>query len=306
VRSGIQAALAAYVLWGLFPLYWGFLEPATPWEVLAARVVFSLLCLMALVTAVGEWPRVREVFASPRSRRLLAFAAFVVSVNWGVFIWGVANGHVVDASLGYFINPLVSVALGVLVLGERLRAMQWLALGLAGASVIYATVALGRLPWLALVLALSFGFYGLAKKLAGVDAIPSLTYEMTVLTPFAVAYLATLVARGQLQFGSNGVGHALLMFGAGPVTTLPLLLFGYAAHRVPLSVLGPLQYLAPTMQLLIGVVVLSEPKPAQRWLGFIGVWAALVLFTVDGLRVSRRNAAAHGPASPGAVEPSAG
>lgn len=287
LRAGVYAGLAAYALWGLFPLYWGFLEPATPWEVLAARVVFSLVCLVALVSAVGQWDLVRGIFANRRKRRLLAVAAAVVSVNWGVFIWGVANDHVVDASLGYFINPLVSIALGVLVLRERLRALQWLAVGIAGVSVAYSTVAVGRLPWLALVLAFSFGLYGLTKKLAGVDAIPSLTYEMVVLTPFASAYLAWLAARGELAIGSYGWGHALLMAGAGPVTALPLLLFGYAAHRVPLTILGPLQYLAPSIQLVIGVWVFGEPMTTQRWLSFAGVWLALVVFTVDGLRSAR-------------------
>lgn len=287
MKTGVYSALGAYVLWGLFPLYWGYLAPASPWEVLAARVIFSLACLVLLVSAVRQWSLVRGITASRRTRNLLVLAALVVSVNWGVFIWGVDNGHVVDASLGYFINPLVSVALGVIVLSERLRPLQWLAVALAAASVAYSTFALGRLPWIALVLAFSFGFYGLAKKLAGVDAIPSLTFEMMVLLPLALVYLGWLAGRGELAFGAYGAGHALLMAGAGPVTAAPLLLFGFAAHRVPLTVLGPLQYLAPTIQLIIGVWVLNEPMTTQRWLGFVGVWIALGVFTFDALRTAR-------------------
>ncbi len=286
-RAGVAAGFSAYLLWGLFPLYWGFLEPATPEEVLAARVLFSLVSLAILVTVVGQWPIVRSVLGHPRQRLILAIAAILVSVNWGVFIWAVANGHVVDASLGYFINPLVSVGLGVLVLHERLRALQWLAVAIATMAVLYATVALGRLPWIALVLAFSFGFYGLAKKLAGVDAIPSLTVETLLLSPFALAFMVWLASQGTLAFGANGVGHALLMMGAGPVTALPLLFFGFAAYRVPLSILGPLQYIAPSIQLAIGVLWFDEPMSAERWLAFAGVWLALVVFTVDAVRASR-------------------
>ena len=287
LRAGIASGFAAYCLWGLFPLYWGFLEPATPTEVLAARVVFSLVCMAILVTVVRQGPAVRAVLADPRRRWILAMAAFVVSLNWGVFIWAVSVDHVVDASLGYFINPLVSVALGVVVLRERLRPLQRTAVVIAAVAVLYATVALGSLPWVALILAFSFGSYGLLKKLAGVDAIASLTVEMIILTPFALAYLGWLAERGELALGQHGWQHALLMAGAGPVTALPLLLFGFAAHRVPLSVLGPLQYVTPSLQLIIGVWLLGEPMSTERWLAFVGVWIALVVFTVDLVRVSR-------------------
>jgi chloramphenicol-sensitive protein RarD len=289
LRAGVASGVVAYVLWGLFPLYWGFLAPASPYEVLASRMVFALLSLALLVTVVGQWPVVAAVLRDRRARVILLLAAVVVSVNWGVFIWAVANELVVDASLGYFINPLVSVALGVLVLRERLRALQWLAVGIATVAVLYATFSLGRIPWVALVLAFSFGFYGLAKKLAGVDAIPSLTVETLYMTPLALAYLGWLWTQGTLTFGQEGLGHALLMAGAGPVTALPLLFFGFAAHRVPLSVLGPLQYVAPSLQLAIGVWLFHEPMSPQRWLGFVGVWIALVVFTVDAVRSSRGN-----------------
>jgi chloramphenicol-sensitive protein RarD len=289
LRAGVASGFVAYILWGLFPLYWGLLEPASPLEVLAARMVFALASLAVLVTIVGQWPVVRAVLRDRRSRTILLGAALLVSLNWGVFIWAVANDLVVDASLGYFINPLVSVALGVLVLRERLRALQWLAVAIAAVAVLYATLSLGRLPWVALVLAFSFGFYGLAKKLAGVDAVASLTVETMYMTPFALAYLAWLGVQGSLALGSHGVGHALLVVGAGPVTALPLLFFGFAAHRVPLSVLGPLQYVAPSLQLAIGVWWLDEPMSPERWLGFVGVWIALVVFTVDAMRAARRS-----------------
>ena len=287
LRAGIASGFAAYCLWGLFPLYRGFLEPAAPTEVLAARVVFSLVCMAVLVTVVRQWSAVRAVLADRRRRWILAMAAFVVSLNWGVFIWAVSVDHVVDASLGYFINPLVSVALGVVVLRERLRPLQRTAVVIAAVAVLYATVALGSLPWVALILAFSFGSYGLLKKLAGVDAIASLTVEMIILTPFALAYLGWLADRGELALGQYGWAHALLMAGAGPVTALPLLLFGFAAQRVPISVLGPLQYVTPSLQLIIGVWLLGEPMSTERWLAFVGVWIALVAFTVDLVRVSR-------------------
>jgi chloramphenicol-sensitive protein RarD len=286
-RAGVASGFSAYVLWGLFPLYWGLLEPATPAEVLAARVLFSLAFLAVLVALTRQRAAVRGVLADRRRLGILAVAAAFVSVNWGVFIWAVDNDHVVDASLGYFINPLVSIALGVLVLRERLRRLQWLAVGIAAAAVLYATVSLGRPPWVALVLAFSFGFYGLAKKLAGVDAVPSLTVEMLVLAPVAAGYLAWLLSTDQLVLGAQGWAHAVFMVGAGPVTALPLLLFGAAAHRVPLSVLGPLQYVAPSLQLVLGVWVLEEPMSTERWMAFVGVWIALVVFTVDAVRVAR-------------------
>lgn len=287
LRAGVASGLAAYLLWGLFPLYWGFLEPATPTEVLAARVVFSLATLAILVTVVRQWGAVGAVLRDPRSRWLLAAAAVVVSVNWGVYIWSVDNEHVVEASLGYFINPLVSIAMGVLVLREQLRALQWLAVAIAAIAVLYASVALGQVPWIALILAFSFGTYGLLKKLAGVDAVPSLTVELIILTPFAFAYMMWLLARDELALGQYGWGHALLMIGAGPVTALPLLFFGFAAHRVPLTLLGPLQYLTPSMQLLIGVWWLCEPMTPQRWASFVIVWIGLVVFTFDAVRHAR-------------------
>ncbi len=217
-RAGIIAGVGAYLFWGLFPLYWGFLEPATPYEVLAARMVFALLSLVLLVAVAHQWAEVRGVLSNRRQSAILAVASVLVSVNWGVFIWAVANDMVVDTALGYFINPLVSVALGVLVLRERLRSLQWVAVAIASAAVLYATVSLGSPPWVALALAFSFGFYGLATKIAGVDAIPSLFVQTLFLTPFALGYLVWLAGRDELTIGHEGIGHTLLMIGAGPVT----------------------------------------------------------------------------------------
>ena len=291
-RAGVTAGAVAYLCWGLFPLYWGYLEPASPTEVLAARVVFSLACLIPLVVALAhQTDEVRRVFADRRSVVLLAIAAALVSVNWGVFIWAVAHKHVVDTALGYFINPLVSVALGVLVLRERLRRLQWVAVGIASVSVLYATVSLGTPPWIALSLAFSFGLYGLASKLSGVDAIPSMFVQTLFLMPFALAYLMWLSSRGELAFGHHGAGHTALMVLAGPVTALPLLLFNYAAHRVSLTLVGLLQYIAPTLQLIIGLWLLGEPMSAQRWVAFVGVWIALGVFSLDALRHARARSA---------------
>lgn len=286
-RSGIAPGIAAYVLWGLFPLYWGYLAPASPWEVLAARVVFALVCLFGLVTALARWSLVAAVWRDPRRRWLLSVGAAVVSVNWGTFIWAVDHGHVVECSLGYFINPLVSIALGVIVLAERMRPAQWVAVGIAAVAVGWSAISVGRIPWIALILAFSFGSYGLVKKLAGVDATASLTFEMCVVAPLALGYLVLLGARAELSMFEHGWGHFLLMAGAGPVTTLPLLFFGMAARRVPLTTLGLLQYLAPSIQLVIGVFVLNEVMTSSRWLAFLGIWVALAVFSVDSLAATR-------------------
>jgi chloramphenicol-sensitive protein RarD len=262
-------------MWGLFPLYWPLLEPAGALEILAHRFVWSFLFLVLLLTVTRNWGSLRPVLRSRRRMLLLLAAAGFVSVNWGTYIWAVNNGHVVESSLGYFINPLVSVALGVLVLRESLRPMQWAAFGY------------GRLPWVALVLAFSFGTYGLVKKLAGVDAVPSLTVETSYLVPVALVYLGWLQLTGSPAFPHTSVPHTLLMAGVGVVTALPLLAFGAAAIRIPLTMIGLLQYIAPVLQFLIGIAVFREPMPAVRWVGFVIVWVALAVFSVDAVRHTR-------------------
>lgn len=250
-------------------------------------MLWSFVFLLIITAVMRSWGQVRTALADRRVRLLLLAAAALVSVNWGTYIWSVNNGYVVEASLGYFINPLVSVALGVVVLGETLRRTQWLAVGIAGLAVLVLTASYGRPPWIALILAFSFGLYGLARKQAGVQAVPALTIETGLQTPFALVYLAVLAFGGGLTFGDDPANSAMLMT-AGVATTVPLLLFGAAAIRLPLVVLGLLQYLAPIIQFLIGVTYFGEHMPTSRWIGFSLVWLALVVFTVDVVRHSRR------------------
>jgi chloramphenicol-sensitive protein RarD len=286
LRRGTLLGVAAYLAWGLFPLYWPLLEPAGSIEILSHRVVWSLgfvgLALLVLPRRLRTLPRDR------RRLGLLAVAAVVIGVNWGLYIWGVNHDHVVETSLGYFVNPLVTVALGVVVLGERLRRLQWTAVGVAAVGVAVLTIDAGRPPWIALVLAMSFGTYGLVKKVVGVAAAPGLFVETALLAPVALGYLLAIGATGSGTFTSEGTGHLLLLAGAGPVTALPLLAFAGAAAVVPLSRLGLMQYLTPTIQFLIGVLVRHEPFGAGRVVGFTIVWLALVMFTVDGASNRRR------------------
>ena len=286
-RRGTAYGAGAYLIWGLFPLYWPLLEPAGPVEVLAHRVLWSLLVVAVLLAVLRRW---REVVDAVRDRaRLwrLTAAAVVIGVNWGTYIHGVNSGQVVETSLGYFVNPLVTVLLGVLVLGERLRPAQWAALGVAGLAVAVLTVENGRPPWIALALACSFGAYGLLKKTAGVGAVEGLAVETAVLAPLAAGYLLLLGPAGTVP--GEGGGHALLLASAGVVTAVPLLLFGAAATRVPLTTLGLLQYLAPSLQFVVGVVVRHEPMGGLRLAGFVLVWAALAGFTLDLLHARRRS-----------------
>ena len=285
-REGLAYGIGAYALWGLFPLFWPLLEPASAPEVLAHRVLWSLVLMGLLVRVTRGWSAVRAVTA-PQVRRL-AVASVLLACNWGLYIYGVNSGQVVETSLGYFINPLVSVALGVLVLGERLRPVQQLAIGFAVAAVAVLTVENGRPPYIALGLAFSFGTYGLLKKQANVGALASLTIETAVTGPLAALYLLGLAAAGTGTFTGHGPDHVLLLISSGVVTAVPLLLFGAAATRIPLVTLGVLQYLAPTLQLLVGVAVRHEPFGAVRLVGFGLVWVALAVFTGDLVRHHRR------------------
>lgn len=284
--AGLAAGLGAYAWWGLLPLYFPLLVPAGAVEIVAHRVVWSLGLCLGLLAVTRGWAAFTSALRDPRARRMLALAAALVAVNWLVFVYAVFTEQVVDAALGYFVNPLVTVALAVLVLGERLRGVQWVAVSLGAAAVVVIAVGYGRLPWIALVLAGSFGLYGLVKNRVGrsVPAVAGLAVETLVLAPLAAVYLVMLSLAGTASFGAVGPAHALALAGSGVVTATPLLLFGAAARRLPLSTLGLLQYLAPTMHLVIGVVVLREDMPPARWAGFALVWAALILLTGDGLR----------------------
>ncbi len=287
-RRGALLGAAAYLLWGGFPLYFPLLEPAGPVEILAHRVFWSALTMGLLVVLLGRTRQVRAILADRRTVVLLVAAAAVISVNWGTFIYGVTSDRVVETSLGYFINPLVTVLMGVLILSERLRPLQWAALGVAGLAVLLLALDYGRPPWVALTLAFSFGTYGLLKKTAGVGAVESLAVETAVLAPLAGAYAAWLVLTGASTFGTEGPGHSALIVSTGIVTAIPLICFGAAATRVPLVTLGMLQYIAPVLQFALGVLWFGEDMPLGRWVGFILVWIALVVFTVEATTHHRR------------------
>jgi chloramphenicol-sensitive protein RarD len=287
-RRGLLLGVAAYGIWGLFPLYWPLLEPAGAIEILAHRIVWSLVTMALLVVALGRAAALRRLVADRRVALLLASAACLITVNWAVYIWGVNNGHVVETALGYYVNPLVTVLLGVFVLGERLRRGQWAAMAVAGLAVVVLTADYGRLPWVAIVLALSFGSYGLCKKQANTPAIESITFETMVIGPVALGYVAWLSAHGDSSFTGHGPWHALLFMSTGVVTAVPLICFGGAAIRVPMVTLGLLQYLTPTLQFLLGILYFHEDMPVGRWVGFALVWAALAMFTLDSVRHQRR------------------
>lgn len=286
-RLGVASGLAAYSMWGLFPLYFPLLEPAGGLEIVAHRVVWSVVFVALLLTVVRRWGHVRAALTDRRTLLVLTGAALLIAANWLIFVYGVNSGHVVETSLGYFVNPLVSVLLGVVVFGERLRRLQWVAVGIAAVAVAVLTVDYGRPPWIALSLAVSFGLYGLMKKLVRVEAAPGLFVETLLVTVPAIAVLAVLHADGSGTFGNAGAGHAVLLAVSGVATAVPLLLFAAAARRIPLSTIGLLQYVTPLMQLSVGVFVYDEPMPPARLAGFAIVWLALAVFTADTLRHAR-------------------
>ncbi|MFB4289066.1 EamA family transporter RarD [Nonomuraea sp. ATR24] len=287
LRRGVLFGVAAYAMWGLFPLYWPLLKPSGAVEILAHRIVWSLVAVVAVLLVRRHWSWVKELVRQPRKLGLLTVAAVVITVNWGTYIYAVNTGHVVESALGYFINPLVSVLFGVLLLKERLRPLQWTAVGFGALAVLVLTVNYGRPPYMALVLAVSFAVYGLVKKQANVGAAESLTVETLVLLVPALAYLTFLQQQGQSTFGTLGAGHAALLVGAGVITALPLLAFTASAIRVPLSTIGLLQYIAPVLQFLVGVLIAKETMPPSRWAGFAIVWIALAIFTYDSFRAAR-------------------
>jgi chloramphenicol-sensitive protein RarD len=283
-RRGVAFGVTAYGLWGLFPLYWSLLASAGALETLAHRMIWSLVVVVGVLAWTRRFGSFRAVVRDRRQFLLLTAAAVLISANWGAYIWGVTNGHVVETALGYFIGPLVSVLLGVVLLKERLRKAQWTAVALGAVAVVVLAIGYGEVPWIALVLAVSFATYGLVKKLAGAGAVESMAVETSVTLLPAVAYVVFLEASGDGTFTSLGVGHTLLLVGGGFVTMVPLLAFGAAAVRIPLSVIGLLQYMTPSMQFAFGVLVFGEQMPPERWLGFGIVWLALVVLTFDGLR----------------------
>lgn len=294
-RKGFLFGLAAYLLWGVFPLYFPLLAPAGPVEVLAHRVLWSAVVMVLVVVALRGGGRVRRVLADGRLRLLLSGSALLITVNWGVFIYAVTNGRVVESSLGYFMNPLVSVLAGVVLLGERLRPLQWTAVGLATSAVLGLSVENGRLPWIALTLAVTFAGYGLLRKRANAGTVEGLTVETGIVTPVAVGYLVWLGATGGSHAFTDAPWLLLLLATSGVVTATPLLLYGAAVTRAPLSSLGILFYINPTLQFLVGVVVKGEPMPPSRLLWYGIIWVALAVFTLDSLRGSRRDRIAAEP-----------
>jgi chloramphenicol-sensitive protein RarD len=287
--SGLTAAVTAFVIWGLFPLYLKPMAEVPALQIMAHRVVWCCLLVFAWLAVRGELGSVRAALADPASRLKLAASAALISLNWLLYVWAVTNGHTVEASLGYFINPLLNVVLGVALLKERLNRAQWLAVALAAIGVLYLTVVSARPPWIALTLAASFGTYGLIRKVVRVESVPGLATETLLLAPFAVALLLWAESQGTGAFGHSSTAIHALLVGSGLITALPLALFAYGARLIPLSTVGLVQYIGPTLQFLIGVLVFKEAFTAERAVGFVLIWTALAIYAADGAyRTGRR------------------
>lgn len=287
-RRGVAYGIGAYLCWGFFPLYWPLLDPAGSLEILAHRVVWSMILVLVLVTVAGKWGAMAAIAADRRLMLILAAASVMMALNWGGFIYGVTNGQVIETSLGYFINPLVTVLLAVFVLKEKLRPAQWTAVGIGTVAVVVLTVDYGRLPWIALLVAFSFAAYGFFKKTADLGAFEGLGMETAILFPLALAFLLFLQLHDELAFGHHGPANATLLIGTGVVTAIPLLLFSAAATRLSLTAIGVLQYLGPVIQFITGLTIFGESMTSARWVGFVLVWIALVIFTVDALKTHHR------------------
>jgi chloramphenicol-sensitive protein RarD len=291
MNKGVLAGIGAYTLWGLFPIYWKLLEQVPAIEILAHRIVWSLVFVATILILQKDWHWLRETLPNRRTLLIYTLAAILLSINWFTYIWAVNAGYVVEASLGYFINPLVNFILGVIFFKERLRAGQVAAVVLAVLGVVYLTVSYGSLPWISLVLAFTFGLYGLIKKIAPLESMHGFSLETMVLFLPALGFLLYRGASGQGAFMQDGFTITLLLILAGPVTSIPLLMFGFAARSIPLSMLGFIQYITPTMQFLLGVFVYNEPFPTSRLVGFCIIWLALLLYSIEGVRFNRRQKA---------------
>lgn len=288
-RRGYLYGAGAYLIWGVFPLYFRALEASGPFEIVAHRAMWSFVFATALIVVLRQWSKVRAALRVPRTAWTLAMAGLLITLNWTLYVWAVNSGHTLDAAMGYFINPLVSAFLAVVVLHEKLNPTQWVAFAFGGAAVVVLIVGYGSVPYFALGMAFSFALYGLVKKRVGatVPALPGFAVETGAVLPIAVGFVVYLTITGQ-QTATISAGHFGLLALAGPVTALPLLLFAGAASRLPLAAIGMLQYMTPIMQFLIGWLLFSEPLPPERLAGFVLVWIALVIFTVDALRSARR------------------
>jgi chloramphenicol-sensitive protein RarD len=297
--KGIGYGLSAYLIWGSFPLVIAMLSFADPFEIVVWRVIFGFAFGLAVILVTRKFSEYLSVFKQPKQLLWISLAAVVIYINWQVYVYAVADNHVLEASLGYFINPLVTIALATIFLKEKLNVLQWVAVGLGGVAVLILTFNYGQPPVIALTLALSFGIYGLAKNRLGgkVSALSSFTVETTLLLPLGIVQLVVLAGMMQIQFGYAGLAPSIGLAAYGVLTAIPLLLFGAAAKRVPLSYIGFMQYLTPTLQFLLGLLVFQEPMPAARWLGFAMVWFALSILSFDALRQLRNRSRLVAPVS---------
>jgi len=281
LKHGIWYGVGAYVAWGLLPLYWKGIDAVPAGQLIGHRIVWSFLTLAAVISLLNQWSALRAAISRPGVVRMYGLAAVLITINWFIYVWAVNHGFIVETSLGYFINPLVSVVFGVLVFGEELRQWQWIGVALAGGGVLYLTFAYGALPWIAIVLALSFGSYGAVKKKAPLGSIHGLTIETAILLVPAIVYVLYAERAGEGAFLRQGPAVDALLVSTGVVTTVPLLMFASALQRTPLSTMGVLQYIAPTLQLLLGVLVYREPFSRTQLIGFVIVWAGLIVFGLD-------------------------
>jgi len=287
MNKGVLYGIGAYVLWGFFPIYWKALHQVSALQVIGHRIGWSFIVLIIFILITKQWQEFRSVAFNAKTIGIYAVASVLLSINWLIYVWGVNAGFIVETSLGYFINPLLSVLLGVIFLRERLRPTQWIPVILAAVGVVYLTVVYGRLPWIALSLAFSFGIYGLVKKLAPLGSLYGLTLETAIVFPIALIYLVFVEVNGAGAFLHNGTRVDLFLAGAGIVTTIPLLMFASAAKQIPLTMVGILQYIAPTLQFLIGVFIYKEPFDQSHLIGFGIVWVALIVFWVENFTAHR-------------------
>ncbi len=297
MSRGVVWALVAYLIWGLSPLYWSAIDDVGAGDVLVWRIVATCAALALVHLGAGSWRRVLGHARDRRVRRMVLLTAGLLATNWLTFIWAVSTGHVLEASLGYFVNPLVSVALGVLVLGERLRRAQWVTVVLAAVGVVWLAVDVGSVPWVSLELAGTFGLYGLFRKTARIGSLDGLSLEVAAMTPVALVVVVARAATGAGVVGPGAAGRTVLLLASGLVTAAPLLLFAAAARRIDLSLVGIMQYLAPTLQFLLGVLVYGESWRGGQVVGYVVIWVALALFAVEGLVVGRRTRPAPAPST---------
>lgn len=283
MQTGILWAASAYILWGLFPLYFKALHDITPFEIVMHRICWCMLFMLLVLMARRQWVWLRALLKQPRVFAGFAASAVLLTANWMIYVWSVNHGRVLDASLGYFMNPLVNVLLGYLILHERLRPLQWLAIAIAALGVLWLTWQSGHPPWIGLALALSFGGYGLLRKTAQLGALEGLALETMILFPFALGYLLVLGAQGHNAFVAADTGSRGLLIALGPVTAIPLLLFAAGARRIPMSTLGLLQYISPSLQMLLGLWLYHEPFGPERMLGFALIWGALLVYSMEGI-----------------------